>query len=222
MTLKELVNQTYFLLRHDSPEVGDQDYPYSFVVNLINQAAKEMQIESGALVAKATLDLTTGDREVPLPTDFESAKQVNFVFAGSTSEWPMQRWPLQEFAWPISSGTGMPTHYHIEQDTMYIDLSPADGNASITLYYYTISGDLSLPETSPAFSESFHHYLCYFAAYNCKLRDGNTNQAEYFKRLFEDGKRELRRKTQLEARSNQDFAQVRMDCYAPEDRGYWY
>lgn len=217
MTLKELVNRTYWLLRADTPEAGDLSYPRQFIVSLINDAIKQMQQESGAVVTSATLDITAGTRTASLPSDFEAAKLVLYRFAGSTNDFPLQRWPLQNFAWPISTGSGMPSYYHIENSLIYLDLTPNDSDASIILYYYSIPTDLSLPESEPSFSASYHHYLPYYAASGCKMRDGRIEQAEQFKKLFEEGKRELRRKVQLEGRNNQDFPQVRMECYGDND-----
>jgi len=209
MNLIQIRNFTYGLLRQDNPEANAVSYPEDWVNQCINIGYREAQELSGNLEGYSSLALTAGTRYVAVPSDFEAVKQLNYVYDGASNSYPMRPLPYQEFDWTWS-GQGRPTHYHIRQSRIYMVPIPSSSDDTLDLYYYTIPSELSANTDSPSLPASFHHYLGFYAAYCCKLRDRDPQRADNYKREWEAGKKELRTRT-LYLRTEQEFGMVRDD-----------
>lgn len=209
MDLISIRRFTLGLLRQDSPEESGIAYPEDWLNSVINIGYREMQELTGSIESYTSLTLTASTRYVAVPADFESVKQLNYVYDGATNGWPLKPLAFQDFDWTWS-GEGRPTHYHVRQDRIYMAPIPNSSDDTLDLFYYTIPSELTANTDTPSIPASFHHYLGHYAAYCCKLRDRDPQRAETFKKEWEDGKKELRIRT-LYKRQDQEFPQVRDD-----------
>lgn len=216
MDLIKIRRFTLGLLRQDTPDESSIAYPEDWLNNVINIGYREMQELTGSIESYVSLAVTDGIQYVAVPADFEAVKQLNYKYSGATGSWPLKPLAFQDFDWSWG-GKGRPAAYHIRQDRIYLSPIPNNSTDTLDLYYYTIPAEMTLNTDTPTFPASFHHYLGYYAAYCCKLRDRDPQRAEAFKKEWEEGKKELRIRT-LYKRQDQEFPQVR-DTYQNDG---WY
>jgi hypothetical protein len=209
----EIRNQAYFLLREDSPGTGDLAYPQECINQAINAGYRELQEFAGNLESQVSIPVSAQVRFVPLPTDFESVKQLNYVYATTTtqSEWPLDYMQFQNFNW-ITGLLGRPREYTIRQRRIYLNPIPNNSSDFLNLYYFIVAPTLADNQDIPLISPSFHHLLSYYGAFQGKLRSGDVARADYFRKLWEDGKKRFFIRTKHK-QTEQVYPQVRNDWY---------
>lgn len=205
MDLHAIRNYTYMLLGDSSAEASEY-YPAHFIDEFINAGYREIVEASEDLEKNTTLSVTDGTRYVSLPSDFESVKVLLY------RNYELQFKQFQDFDWLSNSGKGTPMFYAIREQKIWLDPIPHETGTHLTLYYYYIPTALSLNADTPTIPSSFHHYLAYYAAGMAKLGKGDMNRGDYFKGIFEQGKKQLRIRA-TSRRSNQDFFQVRDEYF---------
>ncbi len=182
MTLSDLQNRLWHLLREPGPDTGDQivligDFSQPTVQRDLNIALQVFISETGlapALTDKVvTLPITAG-LDYTLPTDLASLSRVEYTQAqsGLVYPYPLDGYSFAAFDEATSDGaalteTGAPYAYR-EPYAGQIRLNPyptagnVAGGDTITLYYSSLGNTLVNLTDVPGIPVQFHMALVYY------------------------------------------------------------
>lgn len=170
LTAAEIITRARLLLRDSSSDTTRQRFSDAQLLNLLNDAQREMN--SLAMVQKAsfTFTLTGGTTEYPLPTDFLTAWRVLHKDR-KMEQTSFDAEDAQSEAWMTASGT--PQRYYIyAATTPVIGFIPAPTTVSTgtaVVYYIQQTTDMTADTETP-FSGwvqaiPYHSALAYFVTY---------------------------------------------------------
>lgn len=200
MSLTDLQNRTWHLLREDGPDTGyaaptTGDFPIQVVTRDLNIAFADFISQTGiapGLVERMDTFAVFAGEDCPVPPGLQSITQIEYNPAGGQTYY-LQPKSLAEFV-SATGGIIPPTigqpRYFREPFAGYIRLQPAPGAGQATAdtmtWYYTAVGNLLVnPGDTPAMPPQFHMALVYRVLADYWDRKQDATQADRYMKKFD-------------------------------------
>lgn len=217
LTLSDLLTQTRLFLKDTATSAGRQRYSDTQLTSFLNNAQKEVNARTFAVVRSSSFPLMAGTTEYSMPADNITILRVTRDFT-PLSERTLSALDDAQTSW-IYDSSGTPDHYYVRVSSSLVDgvskesigfIPLSTGPAVVTLEYLAQPTDLAGITDVPFGSDNirflpFHHALAYRAAYFGYLINGDLQSASVYLKEYEDLVRTLESLTMNRLLFNPNF-----------------
>jgi len=186
-TALEVINVAYSLLNESSSSSFVSD---TISLNFLNEALRDVYLRTMIVVDTATINVSTGDYEYDLPSDFmaiptrDSYKNVCTFITISGSETTLKYKQYPDF-FPRSTSSGTPQYFTIQYNpsspymSLLLDPTP-NANGTISLIYIPESPVLTSTSATIPLPHNLTLPLAYYICWLYKYRDRDPGVGDRF------------------------------------------
>ena len=190
MNRKEILNQIKWTLRDNPQFVMKHKYTDEILIDLINDAQREINDITWALHYSTRIAMITYTTSYNLPTDCYAINRVLMDLKTVLPESTITLLDKQENGWVYAS-TGIPNYYFQSWDKTQISFTPSPDTEHIVDIDYTqisneLTSDSSIPFNSVDKYKPYHNLIVWRVVAYCLSID-NVPNATVFWQLWSNG-----------------------------------